>query len=107
MCCVCVFVRGSGWGWSGVGRACVHPQQKIHPATRRAIAYLDHDEGVGGLHGEEEVVVVVLAAHLRKLEGGLHHAQGRVAVEGEDARGERTFIIIIFLFYFFFKWVWR
>ena len=54
------------------------------------LSHLDHDEGVGGLHGEEEVVVVVLAADAGELEGGLHHAPGRVAVEAEDAGGEGT-----------------
>jgi hypothetical protein len=56
---------------------------------------LDHDQGVGGLHGEEKVVVVVLPAHLGELEGRLHHAPRRVPVEGQDARGERAWGLLL------------
>lgn len=48
-------------------------------------AYLNHDEGVAGLHAENEVVVVVRAADLGKLKRRLHHSAGGIAVEAEDA----------------------
>mmetsp|Transcript_24348 Transcript_24348/g.52540 ORF Transcript_24348/g.52540 Transcript_24348/m.52540 type:complete len:208 (+) Transcript_24348:901-1524(+) len=53
---------------------------------------LHHDERVGGLHREEKVVVVELPADVGKLDGRLDHAARRVAVEGEDARGERAVV---------------
>jgi hypothetical protein len=48
----------------------------------------DHDLGVGGLHGEVEVVEVVFAGDAGKFEGALDHAQGGVAVAVHDAVGE-------------------
>ena len=49
---------------------------------------LHHDGDVTGLHGEDELVVVLLTAHLRELDGGLCHAFGGVAVARHDAFGE-------------------
>mmetsp|Transcript_19034 Transcript_19034/g.38600 ORF Transcript_19034/g.38600 Transcript_19034/m.38600 type:complete len:532 (-) Transcript_19034:99-1694(-) len=53
---------------------------------------LNHDEGVGRLHGEHEVVVVLGAADVRELDGGFDHAAGGVAVEGQDATGKGAVI---------------
>jgi hypothetical protein len=42
--------------------------------TLAIVSHLHHNLGVGGLHGEKEVVVIVLAANARELEGALNHA---------------------------------
>ncbi len=47
-----------------------------------------HDLGVGGLHGEEEVVVVVVAGDACEFEGAFAHAEGGIAVAVHDAVGE-------------------
>mmetsp|Transcript_8626 Transcript_8626/g.24210 ORF Transcript_8626/g.24210 Transcript_8626/m.24210 type:complete len:641 (+) Transcript_8626:437-2359(+) len=66
----------------------VHP---VHLGGEEAVG-LDHDEGVGRLHGEDEVVVVLGAADVGELEGRLDHAAGGVAVEGQDAAGQRAVV---------------
>ncbi len=35
---------------------------------------LSHDQGITGLHAEQEVVVVHVPADVRELKRGLHHA---------------------------------
>mmetsp|Transcript_13680 Transcript_13680/g.27209 ORF Transcript_13680/g.27209 Transcript_13680/m.27209 type:complete len:200 (+) Transcript_13680:2464-3063(+) len=53
---------------------------------------LRHDDRVGGLHGEDEVVEVILSADLRKFLGRLHHSSGSIAIEGEDTRTQGTMV---------------
>lgn len=53
----------------------VVPALGVHLLSQQPVG-LDHDERVGRLHGEQEVVVVVLAADVRKLKRALHlHAK--------------------------------
>ena len=49
---------------------------------------IDHDLGVAGLHGEDEVVVGVLAGDAGELDGAFDHAGGGVAEAVHDAVGE-------------------
>lgn len=53
---------------------------------------LDHDLWVRGLHGEDEVVVVVIASDAGKLEGAFAHAEGGVAIAVHDAIRERAVV---------------
>jgi hypothetical protein len=67
-----------------------HPQVKgvVHPLLLHAGHHesvgLDHDLGVGRLHGDDQVAVVVLLADTDELERALHHALGGVAVAVHD-----------------------
>lgn len=54
--------------------------------------HLNHDQGIGGLHGEQEVVVVQVSTHIRELEGALHHSSGGVPVEAQDAGAEAAVV---------------
>ena len=53
---------------------------------------LHHHDGVGGLHGQHDLVVVVLAEDAQKLQCGLHHALRRIAVAVHHAVGKRTVV---------------
>jgi hypothetical protein len=53
---------------------------------------LDHHLRIGGLHREDEVVEVVLAANARELEGALDHAQRRISVPVHDAVAQGSVI---------------
>mmetsp|Transcript_29757 Transcript_29757/g.63210 ORF Transcript_29757/g.63210 Transcript_29757/m.63210 type:complete len:837 (+) Transcript_29757:104-2614(+) len=75
---------------AGLGHSQVQwvvPIQAVHLARQEAVA-LHHDERVGSLHGEDEVVVVLTAADVGELDGRLDHAAGGVSVVGQDATGE-------------------
>ena len=50
--------------------------------------------GVGGLHREEEVVVVVLPADARKLKGRFNHALRRVAVVAAHDIGRISAVLL-------------
>mmetsp|Transcript_5118 Transcript_5118/g.12110 ORF Transcript_5118/g.12110 Transcript_5118/m.12110 type:complete len:503 (-) Transcript_5118:612-2120(-) len=79
---------------SGLGNAEVEgvvPPEAVLLGGQEAVG-LDHDEGIGRLHGEDEVVVVLGAADVGELEGRLDHAPGGVAVEGQDAAGQRSVV---------------
>ena len=53
----------------------VVPALGVHLLSQQPVG-LDHNERVGRLHGEQEVVVVVLTADVRKLKRALHlHAK--------------------------------
>ena len=69
----------------------VVPAELVH-LVREETVRLHHHERVGRLHGEDEVVVVVLAADARELERRLHHAGGGVAVTGQGAGAEGTVV---------------
>ena len=69
----------------------VVPALLVHFAGEQAVR-LHHDERVGCLHGEDEVVVVVLAADARKLKGALDHALGRVAEVRERPCAEASVV---------------
>ncbi len=49
---------------------------------------LDHDLGVAGLHGEAEVVEVVVAGDAGEFEGAFDHSEGGIPVAVHDAVGE-------------------
>ena len=79
---------------SGLGHAQVEgvvPVHPVHLGGQEAVG-LDHDEGVGRLHGEDEVVVVLGAADVGELDGRLDHAAGGVSVEGQDAARQRSVV---------------
>mmetsp|Transcript_28469 Transcript_28469/g.62659 ORF Transcript_28469/g.62659 Transcript_28469/m.62659 type:complete len:540 (-) Transcript_28469:255-1874(-) len=61
----------------------VVPALLVHLLGQQAVG-LDHDQGVGGLHAEHKVVVVVLAADVGKLKGALHHTLGSIAIVAQD-----------------------
>ena len=63
----------------------VVPAELVHLCGEHPIR-LHHDQRVGGLHREEEVVVVVLPADLSELNRRLYHAARRVAPIGHDSR---------------------
>lgn len=78
----------------GLGNAEVEGVVPIHPVHlggQEAVG-LDHDEGVGGLHGKHEVVVVLRAADVGELDGRLDHAAGGVAIERQDAARQRPVV---------------
>ena len=63
----------------------------VHLLDKEACA-LHHHLHVAGFHGEDKLVVVLLAAHLGKLDGGLGHSLGGVAVTAHDALAERAVV---------------
>ena len=65
----------------------VVPAELVHLVREESVR-LHHHQRVGRLHGEDKVVVVVLAADAGKLERGLDHARGGIAVAGEGPGGE-------------------
>mmetsp|Transcript_9669 Transcript_9669/g.19498 ORF Transcript_9669/g.19498 Transcript_9669/m.19498 type:complete len:216 (-) Transcript_9669:309-956(-) len=69
----------------------VLPALRIHLRRQQPVR-LHHDLWVGGLHGEEEVMVVVLAADARELESALHHALRGVSEVAQSARRQRPVI---------------
>jgi hypothetical protein len=52
----------------------------------------DHDLGVAGLHGEDELVVVVIAGDAGEFEGAFDHAERGVAVAVHDAVAEGSVV---------------
>mmetsp|Transcript_11882 Transcript_11882/g.32451 ORF Transcript_11882/g.32451 Transcript_11882/m.32451 type:complete len:284 (-) Transcript_11882:60-911(-) len=69
----------------------VVPAAGIHLLSQEAVR-LDHDQGIGGLHGEHKVVVVVLAAHFSELKSRSHHALRGVSIEAEDPRRQGAMV---------------
>ena len=53
---------------------------------------LHHHLGVAGLHAQDDLVEVLVAADAQELEGALHHALGRVAVAVQDAVAEAAVV---------------
>lgn len=55
----------------------------IEPCHEEAVG-LDHDFGVGGFHGENEVVVIVFPGDAGELEGAFAHTKGGIAIAVHD-----------------------
>ena len=81
---------------AGLGDAEVERVIPVGPELEQArgehAVGVDHHLGVARLHGEDEVVVAVLARDAGELDGALDHAGGRVAEAVHDAVGERAVV---------------
>ena len=69
----------------------VVPGIAVHLLSQQPVG-LHHDQGVAGLHAEQDVVVVVVAADVGKLERALDHAAGRVPVVAQDTRRQTAVV---------------
>mmetsp|Transcript_69735 Transcript_69735/g.167417 ORF Transcript_69735/g.167417 Transcript_69735/m.167417 type:complete len:212 (+) Transcript_69735:1525-2160(+) len=67
------------------------PSQLIHLLGQLPVG-LHHHLWVGGLHAEDEVVVVMLAANLTKLNCRGNHAFGGIAILEQDALGQGAMV---------------
>ena len=68
----------------------VHPRF-LHARGQQPVGR-DHDLGVRGFHGKDDVAEPVLLADAHELERGLHHAFRRVPVAVHDAVGKRPVV---------------
>mmetsp|Transcript_38243 Transcript_38243/g.80471 ORF Transcript_38243/g.80471 Transcript_38243/m.80471 type:complete len:265 (+) Transcript_38243:2120-2914(+) len=67
------------------------PIQTVHLARQQSVT-LHHHQGIGRLHGEDEVVIILRAANVGEFDGALHHTAGSVPVIAQDATAQTPVI---------------